>query len=118
MFAFSYDGIGIDFSAHSYRKYFGIFGLRFGRWKDLPEMKYVTVYKERSSQTMSVESISSNISSAVYKINLIISKEVRITADIKNNKEKALENGKYIASKLKLRLLDYTGMEPQWIELS
>ena len=106
-----------DLENKKYREYYGFLGLKFGKWKDIPGIEYVTVFLERSVQGKNVVSISSYHAEENFKIDLIISKTERIEAGQEKDRETALEKGKEIAKALNKKLLDYTSGKPVWVEL-
>ena len=112
---FSVVGIQIDFNRKLRREFFGLFGIKFGRWHSLPEIEYVTVFIEHYAQRGSVVSIDSVRQFRKVKVSLIVTKTEKYDAGYFNDKWKAMEAGKLIARNLNIKLLDYTGKEPKWI---
>ena len=109
-------GIQIDFDKRSHREFYGIFGFKFGKWKEMPTIEYVTVFIEQYAQRGSMLTIDSTHKFSKVKISLIASRTQRYDGGYFNSKEKAMEAGMFIAKKLNLELLDYTGREPIWID--
>ncbi|MCF6169395.1 MAG: hypothetical protein L3J66_00270 [Bacteroidales bacterium] len=110
-------GVQINFNQRLHREYVAVFGYKFGKWKKLPAIAYVTVFVEHYSQEKAVLSISSEDDFTKIKISLIAGKTERFEAGLFDDKQLALETGEKIARALKTKLLDYTGREPKWIEL-
>ena len=98
-------------------EYYGFLGLKFGKWKDIPGIEYVTVFIERSVQGKNVVSISSYHVEKNFKIDLIISKTESISAGQEKDRAAALKKGKEIAKALDTRLLDYTEKDSKWVEI-
>lgn len=115
--SFSHSGIQIDFAKNSYREYLGLFFFKFGKWKPLPKIQYVTVFVDRSVQEMHVVSISSTQTNNDLKINLVVAKNSYIAVGKFKNKTTALEAGHHLASNLNTKLLDYTTAKPVWVSL-
>ena len=115
--SFSYAGIQIDFERNSYKEYAGIFYLKFGKWKTLPEIQYVTVFIDHFVQEMHVASISGTQTIKDVKINLVIAKATFISIGKFKNKTDALKAGHLLALNLKTKLLNYTSSEPEWISV-
>ena len=109
-------GIQIDFSQPAHREYYGIFGFKFGKWKELPPVEYVTVFIEQYAQRGSLLTIDNINKFSKVKVSLIVSRTIRFDGGYFNSKEKAIQAGLLIAKKLKVELLDYTGKEPEWID--
>ena len=110
-------GIQIDFDKKLHREFFGLFGIKFGKWRVMHAIDYVTVFIEHYAQRGSVASIDNTRQFRKVKISLIVTKTEKYDAGYFNDKWKAMEAGKMIARKLNIKLLDYTGKEPKWINL-
>ena len=106
-----------DLKNKKYMEYYGFLGLKFGKWKDIPGIEYVTVFLERSVQGKNVVSISSYHVEKNFKIDLIISKTESISAGREKDRATALKKGKEIAKALDTRLLDYTEKNSKWVEI-
>lgn len=115
--SFSYAGIQINFESNSYREYAGIFYLKFGKWKTLPDIQYVTVFIDHFVQEMHVASISGTQTIKDVKINLVIAKATFISIGKFKSKTDALKAGHLLALNLKTKLLNYTSSEPEWISV-
>ena len=115
---FSVLGLQIDFNKNQRREFFGIFGYKFGKWKPLPKIEYVTIFVERYAQRGSVASIDNVQHYSKLNVSLIVSKTERYEAGFFHDKSKALETGKLIARNLNIKLLDYTTKEPKWVNLN
>ena len=107
----------LDLDKRKYRDYYCFFGLRFGKWKDIPNIDYVTVFRERMVQGKNVASISSSHSEESYKVDMIISREEKISATKYTSKEKALDKGMELARAFNCKLLDYTSGKAEWVRL-
>ena len=113
--SFSFAAIQIDFDNNSYREYYGIFYLKFGKWNILPEIQYVTVFNDRFVQEMHVASISGTQTIKDVKINLVVAKNSYISIGKFKSKSEAMKAGRLLAISLKTKLLDYTGAQPEWV---
>lgn len=113
---FAKAGIQIDFRQRLYRQYFGVAEVKFGKWQQLPEIDYVTVYVAHYAQRGSVASIDNVRRYSRIKVSLIVSRTERYDAGFFDSREKALNAGLLIARNLRTRLLDYTDREPRWVE--
>ncbi len=110
-------GIQIDLKEKLHREYINIFGRKFGDWKKLPNIEYVTVFIEHYVQEKWVISIRGADKYSKVKISLISDINHRFDAGLFNEKTLALKNGELIARALNTKLLDYTDREPKWVEL-
>jgi len=109
-------GIRINFKERSFQEYRGVFRLYFGKWEKLPEIEYVTVYRETESQGMNVQSVSGENINTHYNTDLIFPEPNRLMFKSFQDKTAAIEAGKLLAEKLHTRLLDYTSGEPVWMD--
>jgi len=106
----------LDIKNMKYKEYFEFLGIKFGKWKDIPIIDYVTVFRERTIQGKNVVSISSHHTEENYKVEMIINRKEKISVAKYANKEKALEKGLELARALDCKLLDYTSGSPKWIK--
>ena len=104
----------LDIENRKYREYFEFWGVKFGKWKDLPKIDYVSVFREKVVQGKNVLSISSYHSEESYKVDLIINRKEKITAAKYTDKETALAKGSELARALDCKLLDYTSGKAEW----
>jgi len=64
-------GVQIEFMGHRYRSYLSfIYILKFGSWKDLPEIKEITISPVR--HFVSKHSLKDNIYTEIFQIKLIV----------------------------------------------
>lgn len=110
-------GVQINLKEKLHREYIAIFGYKFGEWKELPPIEYVTVFIEHYAQEKAVASIGGEDKFHKIKISLIVSKTHRFDAGLFENKEIALKNAMNIARSFNTKLLDYTEREPKWVDL-
>ena len=116
IFSFLNINLDLDTKNRKIREYFGFLGMKFGKWKDIPDLEYITVYRERMIQGKNVVSISSHHSEESYKVDLIIRRNKKIHVGNFVKKEKAIEKGLELARDFNCKLLDYTSGKAVWIE--
>lgn len=109
------DGSEIDFEANSYRTFTEVFGIRYGKWQDLPEIEYVSVFSTTEDVIVRSRSAEAKVQSNVIVVNLFYNGNHRIKAYTTKKKEKAFEIAKQIAELLKIDILDATEAESKWI---
>ncbi|MDN5214788.1 hypothetical protein QQ020_22100 [Fulvivirgaceae bacterium BMA12] len=114
---FLHYGILIDFEQKRYKEYWGLLGLRFGKWKVLPPVTYISLTKSRFSQQMGLRGATSTMRGVLYKGNLRLDDEEKILVIQSGKKEKVLQTLKYLATKMDIKLLDCTGSDHIWVEL-
>ncbi len=109
------DGIEIDLELKKYRTIVSLFGLHFGKWKNLPEIDYVSVFKTSETTTVRALSAEANVKNDIIKINLFYNTNQKIEAYNTQNKEDAFAKAKQIATILNIDILDATERESKWL---
>lgn len=109
-------GIQIDFTKKTYRKYISIFNYRFGKWVKLPEIEYVTVFREQLVKQGGVQSLGYSDRYKVLHVRLVVSESEFYEVGIFHSTEEAFDTAKQCAIHLNTRLLDYTDPKPKWVD--
>ncbi|WP_298513527.1 hypothetical protein [uncultured Kordia sp.] len=109
------DGSEIDFETNKYRTFTEVFGIRYGKWKELPEIDYVSVFSTTESVIVRSRSAEAKVRTNVVVVNLFYHGNHRIKAYTAKKKEKAFQIAKQIAEILKIDILDATEAESKWI---
>lgn len=110
-------GFQIDFKRKRYREYAAIGKFFIGKWVALPELEYVTVFRENTVETGGNIAVRVHDKHMVFRVRLIGKKEERFEAGGFDKKERAIEAGKQCANKLSIKFLDYTDKDPKWVTL-
>ena len=113
---FLHYGILIDFEENKYKEYWGLLGLKFGKWQNLPPLEYISLTKSRFSQEIGLRAANTTLKGVLYKGNLRINEQERILVMKSPKKDEVLNQLKFLAKKLDLRLLDCTESESIWVE--
>ncbi len=111
------DGFDIDFKGKKYRKTKYLGPMAFGKWIDLPEVKYISVF--RVIITSGVRGLSNTRVSSQEKvivINLIYDKNKRLRVYKTEDKNDAFEKAGLISKGLGLRIYDATEREGKWLD--
>ncbi len=116
VFLMQREGSQIDLASKRYREVKWIMGLTFGKWKDLPNVEYVSVFKTKENKRVQGMGASSNFSNQVYKLNLFYDRNKKIEAYITDDKDDAFENAIYLSQVLGIKILDATERESKWFE--
>lgn len=80
--------------------------LKFGKWKSLPDIEYISVFKQDVSSDRDGDGRREY--GTVYNVNVWYQTSKHFTIYTNNEPEPALEMGKHIATYLKTNLLDAT----------
>jgi len=116
--AFLAFGNQINFTTRSYRSYLSVLGVKAGKWRKLPTIKYVNIYPEHLSQDAWVGSIGSTYKYKKIKVGLVVNKRKHFDVGLFESKDEAMKIAKMVAGLLETKLLDYTSKEPRWVEFS
>ncbi len=109
-------GTEIDFNKKRYRK-IKIFG-KFvsGKWLNLPEIKYISLFRAIMTQELkSVRTVKTEISEKYILINLIHENNKRLTVYKTQNFEDALNKAKLISKNFKIKIYDATSKDKKWL---
>lgn len=110
------EGSEIDFNTMKYRKIKSIFGLNFGKWKDLPNnIEYISVFKTTETTTLRARSAEANVTNDIIKLNLFYNTNQKIEAYVTYDKKDAFKKAHDLASLLNVDILDATERESKWL---
>jgi len=109
------DGSEIDLEIQKYRTFIEVLGFRFGKWDDLPEIEYVSVFSTTESVAVRALSAEAIVKNDIIVLNLFYNGNHRIKAYSTTDKEDAFKIAKQIADILKIDILDATEAESKWI---
>lgn len=115
VFLIQREGSQIDLASKQYREIRSIMGIIIGKWKNLPDIEYVSVFKTNENKRVQAMGASTKFSNQVYKLNLFYNRNRKIEAYITNDVQDAFENAKYIAQVLNIKILDATERESKWL---
>lgn len=115
VFFFNRDGSEIDLDIRRYRTFIELFGVRYGTWKDLPEIEYVSVFSTIESAKVRALSAEATVKNDIIVLNLFYNGNHRIKAYATKDKEDAFKVAKQISEILKIDILDATEAESKWI---
>lgn len=115
VFFFSKDGSEIDLDSKTYRTFFSLFGYRFGKWKTLPDVEYVSVFKTAEINTVRSLGAEANVKSDVIQLNLFYNRNQKITAYTTKYEADAFKIAREIAQILNIDILDATKSESKWL---
>lgn len=109
------EGSEIDLSNKFYRSTKSIFGIKFGKWKPIPQFEYVSVFKTSETQQVNVVTASARFSSEVILLNLFYDRNKHITFYKTNNKDDAFKVANHFKLALDIDILDATEREKKWL---
>jgi len=102
------EGSEIDLNSKKYREIYSVIGIDFGKWKDLPELEYVSVFKTTENKRVQGMGATSTMKNDVYKINLFYERNKKIEAYRTKNKNDAFEVAKHLSYALNIEIYDAT----------
>ena len=53
-----------------YREIYSVVGIDFGKWKDLPELEYVSVFETTENKRVQAMGATTTMKNNIYKLNL------------------------------------------------
>ncbi|WP_158846259.1 hypothetical protein [Algibacter sp. L1A34] len=109
------EGSEIDLASKKYREIYSVMGIKFGVWKDLPDIEYVSVFKTKENKRVQGMGASANFSNEVYKLNLFYNRNNKIEVYLAEDISNAFENAKYIADVLNIDVFDATERVSKWL---
>ncbi|SDG67094.1 hypothetical protein [Winogradskyella thalassocola] len=115
VFFFYTDGIEIDLTTKKYRNTINLFGLTYGKWKDFPEIEYVSVFKTTQTTRVWVSTASTNVTTTVVKVNLFYNTNQKIEAYETDATDTAFDIANQIATALQIDVLDATSRDTKWL---
>ncbi len=110
-----HEGIEINLVTQRYRQYTSVFFVYIGKWKPIPSIDYITIYKERVHQQVYVSSIATDTTSDSIKVAMVYGQNQQIALGKFELKQEAITLGTRFAEELNTKLLDYTSVKPHWI---
>ena len=108
-------GSEIDLSSRRYREFYSILGIDFGKWKELPTIDYVSVFKTKENSRVQGLGASAKMSSEIYKLNLFYNTNQKIEAYRTEDVEDAFRKAKQLHEALNIDILDATERESKWL---
>ena len=111
------EGVQLDFTNKKFREYFAIAGLKHGKWIELQDLDYVTVFNQQVVKQGGVQSLSYRDKHKVFVVRIIADKEQFYDVSFFEKKDKAIEAAIWCAQKLNIKLLDYTDQKPEWVDV-
>ena len=102
------EGSEIDLSSKKYRKIYSVLGMDFGKWKNIPDIEYVSVFATQENIAVWASSASANVKNDVYKLNLFYDTNKKIEAFTSYDMKEAFNVGHHLAEALITDLLDAT----------
>lgn len=108
------DGSEINLENKTYRKLKSFYGLDFGKWQTCPKFEYVSVFKTKISQKVTVVTASTTFTDDVILLNLFYGNK-NITFYQTNNKEDAFKVAYHFKMALDIDILDATEKEKKWL---
>lgn len=109
------DGSEINLRNSTYRTFVSFLGFKRGKWKILPKINYISVFKTTETTTLRALSAETNVTQDIIKLNLFYGKNQRITAYVTTKKDDAFTKAREIAKILNIKILDATERESKWI---
>ncbi|MCW9036971.1 MULTISPECIES: hypothetical protein [Altibacter] len=108
------EGIELDLEKMRYRKLHSILAFDFGKWRPLPAIEYVSVFKTQKTSRARVITAEAHMGFEVYKVNLFYASNKHIEAYVSDDSNAAFAMAKDMAAILKIKIWDATQTEQRW----
>lgn len=109
------EGSEFDFKNQQYREIKSVLGISIGKWKQIPNIEYVSIFKTNETTTLRSRTAEANVSNEIIKLNLFYNTNQKIEAYNTYDINDAFEKAKQIATILKIDILDATERESKWL---
>lgn len=102
------EGIEISLEGKAYRTIYSVFGITVGKWKLLPEIDYVSVFRTRKKSRARVIAAQADLGFEIFRLNLFYEGNKHIIAYETETKEEAFKVAEHIAMVLNTTTHDAT----------
>ena len=102
------EGIEIDLDTKRFRKLYWVFAIEFGKWKPIPKIDYVSVFRTTQKTRARVLTAQALASNEVFKVNLFYLRNKHIEAYITESIDDAFKVGNQMALALDTEVYDAT----------
>lgn len=109
------EGSDINLTSKEYRTFHSLFGYKYGKWQEIPDFEYVSVFKTKESQTVRVVTAETTQKYDIILVNLFYNRNKHITFYKTTSKKDAFEVAEHFKLALGIDILDATESEKKWI---
>lgn len=109
------EGSQINLSSKQFRTFYSLFGLKIGKWQEIPDFEYVSVFKTKESQTIRVVTAETKQQYNIIYVNLFYDRNKHITFFKTIDKKEAFEVAQHFKEALEIDILDATEPEKKWM---
>lgn len=109
------EGSEFNFQNKTYREIKSILGISIGKWKPIPKIEYVSVFRTNETTTLRNRTAEANVTNHIIKLNLFYNTNQKIEAYNTYDIDDAFKKAKEIASLLNVDILDATERESKWL---
>ena len=109
------EGSEFDFEQQKYRQIKSILGISVGKWKPIPDIEYVSVFKTSETVTLRDKTAEANVTNEIIKLNLFYNRNQKIQAYETYDIDDAFKKAHELASLLNVDILDATERESKWL---
>lgn len=109
------EGSDINLTSKEYRTFYSLFRYKYGKWQEVPDFEYVSVFKTKESQTVRVVTAETTQKYDIILVNLFYNRNKHITFYKTTSKKDAFEVAEHFKLALGIDILDATESEKKWI---
>ncbi|WP_296384114.1 hypothetical protein, partial [Winogradskyella sp.] len=74
------EGSEFDFKNQKYREIKSVLGISFGKWKSIPDIEYISIFRTNETTTLRSRTAEANVSNEIIKLNLFYNSNQKIEA--------------------------------------
>lgn len=102
------EGVEIALEGKAYRKIYSVFGLKFGTWKLLPTIEYISIFETKKNSRARVIAAQADLAFRIFRINLFYKGNKHIVAYETEEREEGFKVAKHLAMVLDTEIHDAT----------
>lgn len=115
LFLIKREGIEVNLDSKTYRSLISFLGIHFGKWKPVPNIEYVSIFKTTENVRIRAVTAEANLSNEIYKINLFYKRNKYITAYKTEDIDDAMNIGVDVGKVFQIDVLDATTPNQKWL---
>lgn len=108
------EGSEINLHNKMYRTFYSILGIRFGKWKPIPNFEYVSVFSTAETQQVNMVSAPLRVKSKVILLNVFYGNK-HITFYKTSDVNDAFKVAHHFKNALHIDILDATARDKKWL---
>lgn len=110
------NGTEINLENKKYRDIYVLFNKKFGKWKDLPNIEYISIFKVKYKVKAGLHlALEHEFKDFMYRVQFFYNRNQKIIIFETKDKLDAIKQSKFIADILNLEIYDATEKKGKWL---